>query len=150
MKRLLPILLITCVAFMTSCKHDVFYSQFHSIPSNNWHVDSIMHFDYTIADTTMDYSMQIYIRHTERYPYQNIWLFVGDSASRDSMNVFLADDRGKWYGDSNNGFIEVVVPFGNHLHFVDTGTYHLAIQHGMRDSLLRGVTEVGLEIKTGN
>ena len=146
MKRIIPIFLITCLALLTSCKNDVLYSQFHSIPSSNWHVDSIAHLDYTISDTALDYSMQIYIRHTERYSYQNIWLYVGDSASRDSMNVFLADDRGRWYGDSNNGFIEVTIPFGNHLHFVDTGTYHLAIQHGMRDSLLRGVTEVGLEI----
>lgn len=146
MKRILPICLIACTALLTSCKNDTIYSQFHSIPSNNWHMDSIAQFDYTIEDTTLYYNMQIYIRHTERYPYQNIWLYVGDSTAHDSMNVFLADDRGKWYGESNNGFIEVAVPFGNHLHFAAPDTYHLAIQHGMRDSLLRGVTEVGLEI----
>ncbi len=146
MKRFFLLSLIAYVTVLTSCKNDILYSQFHSISSNNWHVDSIVHFDYTIADTTHYYNMQIYIRHTERYPYQNIWLYLGDSTSVDSMNVYLADERGKWYGDSNNGFIEVAVPFGKHLHFADTGTYHLAIQHGMRDSVLRGVTEVGLEL----
>lgn len=145
--RLLAAGLITSALFLTACKTDVVYSEFYSIPSDKWSIDSIAYFDYTISDTTMDYNMQIYIRHTERYPYQNLWLFVGDSSSRDSINVFMADDRGRWYGDSNNGFIEVAVPFGEHLHFVDTGMYHLAIQHGMRDSLLQGITEVGLEIR---
>jgi gliding motility-associated lipoprotein GldH len=32
-------------------------------------------------------------------------------------------------------------------HFADTGRYSLEIQHGMRDTLLRGVTDVGLEIR---
>ena len=31
-------------------------------------------------------------------------------------------------------------------HFSDTGAYTMRISHGMRDSLLRGVTDIGLEI----
>lgn len=123
------------------------YSRFSSVPSGNWHIDSIAKFDYTIADTSADYTMLIHVRHTERYPYQNIYLFLEDDTQRDTIAFFLADDRGNWLGDSHNGFIEMSVLYGEHKHFADTGTYHLSIQHGMRDSLLRGVTDVGLEIK---
>lgn len=123
------------------------YSRFSSVPSGNWHIDSIAKFDYTIADTSADYTMLIHVRHTERYPYQNIYLFLEDDTQRDTIAFFLADDRGNWLGDSHNGFIEMSVSYGEHKHFPDTGTYHLSIQHGMRDSLLRGVTDVGLEIK---
>ena len=38
------------------------------------------------------------------------------------------------------------VLFEEQYHFQDTGRYYLAIQHGMRDSVLRGVTDVGIEI----
>ena len=31
--------------------------------------------------------------------------------------------------------------------FPDTGIYHMTIQHGMRDSVLRGITDIGLEIR---
>ena len=145
MKRIIPLILLTCLAFTSCKKNNVLYSQFQSIPSANWHMDSIAHFDYTIADTSITYAMRIYIRHNDRYPYQNIWLYAGDE-QRDSINIYLADDRGKWYGDTHNGFIEVPINFGEHLHFRDTGTYHLAIQHGMRDEYLSGVTDVGMEL----
>lgn len=143
------ILLIGCLA-CTSCNRNIVYSQFSSIPSDHWSIDSMAQFDYPITDTAIAYDMHICIRHTERYPYQNLWLFIENGASRDSMNVFLADDRGTWYGDSNNGFIEVAFPYQTNIHFADTGSYHLTIQHGMRDSLLRGVTEVGVEIIKGD
>ena len=134
-----------CLAF-ASCKNEVYYSQFSSIPSGNWHMDSVAHFDYMIDDTASAYKMTLYVRHTDSYPYQNIWLFVGDSTACDSLNIALADDRGVWYGESHNGFMEMPIVFGENIHYADTGSYHLMIQHGMRDTMLRGVTEVGLEI----
>lgn len=143
--RIFTIFALGCL-FLTSCKNKVYYSQFSSIPSGNWHMDSIAHFDYFIDDTTCAYKMTLYVRHTDSYPYQNIWLFVGDSTSRDSLNIALADNRGVWYGESHNGFMEMPIVFGENIHFADTGSYHLMIQHGMRDTFLRGVTEVGLEI----
>ena len=147
------LLVIVSLAF-SSCRNDIVYSQFHSISypdgtitsSENWHMDSVVRFDFPIPDTTLDYTVTIYLRHTEHYPYQNIWLFVGDSAACDSINIALADDRGVWYGESHNGFMEMPIVFGENIHYADTGSYHLMIQHGMRDTMLRGVTEVGLEI----
>ena len=139
------LMVIGCLMF-ASCKNKVYYSQFSSIPSGNWHMDSVAHFDYMIDDTTCAYKMTLYIRHTDSYPYQNIWLFVGDSAACDSINIALADDRGVWNGESHNGFMEMPIVFGENIHYADTGSYHLMIQHGMRDTMLRGVTEVGLEI----
>ena len=138
-------LILGCLAF-TSCRNDIVYSQFHPIPSEKWQVDSVASFDYTIADTTVDYRMLIYVRHTERYPYQNMWLFVGDGTHRDTIEFYLADDRGQWLGDKHHGFIEMPVLYEEHFHFADTGSYQLAIQHGMRDSVLRGITDIGLEI----
>lgn len=92
--------------------------------------------------------MIIYMRHTERYPYQNMWLFVGDSLHTDTIEFYLADDRGQWLGDRNHGFIEMPVLLEENKHFPDTGIYHMQIRHGMRDSVLRGVTDIGLEIRS--
>jgi len=139
-------ILVLGVCLLTSCRNDIVYSQFQPIPSEKWQVDSVATFDYTVTDTTVDYRMLIYVRHTERYPYQNMWLFVGDSAHRDTIEFYLADDRGQWLGDKHHGFIEMPVLYEEHFHFPDTGTYQLAIQHGMRDSVLRGVTDIGIEV----
>lgn len=140
------LLLIGCMAF-TSCRQEIVFSQFVSIPSGEWGSDMLPQFDYTIADKEADYRMLIYVRHTEQYPYQNMWLFVSEeTGQRDTIEFYLADDRGQWLGDRHHGFIEMPVLFEQQYHFLDTGSYRIAIQHGMRDSVLRGVTDIGLEI----
>lgn len=130
----------------TSCKNDIVYSHFSPISSEKWAIDSVASFEYAITDAAPDYRMLIYVRHTERYPYQNMWLFVGDSLHRDTIEFYLADDRGQWLGNKHHGFIEMPVLLEENYHFADTGIYHMTIQHGMRDSVLRGITDIGLEI----
>ena len=137
---------IGAISLLTSCNKGVVYSRFYPIESAEWSIDSIAHFDFCIDDAAAAYQMLIYVRHTERYPYQNMWLFVGDTVPTDTVEFYLADDRGQWLGDSHHGFIEMPVLLEEQYHFPDTGMYHLFIQHGMRDSVLRGVADVGLEI----
>lgn len=154
MKRLLPILFIAGVALLTACSGDIVYSRFYPITyadgvtslSQEWHQDSVVRFVVPIADTTVDYRTIVYVRHTERYPYQNMWLFVDDGLRRDTIEFYLADDRGQWLGDTHNGVMEMPVLLDENRHFTDTGMYELRITHGMRDTLLRGISDVGLEV----
>ena len=146
MKRLIPVLIILMMATLASCHHDIIYSQFCSIPSANWSIDEEAQFEYAISEIDADYQVLIYVRHTERYPYQNMWLFVEDNGRIDTIEFYLSDDHGQWLGDKHHGFIEMPVLYEEDKHFPDTGIYHLSIQHGMRDSVLRGVTDLGLEI----
>ncbi len=148
MKKSFYILVIMAVAsLLSACSHDIVYSRFLPITSSGkWSADSVLQFDYTISDTASDYRMIVYVRHTERYPYQNMWLFVGDGQRRDTIEFYLADDRGQWLGDKNHGFIEMPVLLEEEKHFPDTGAYVLTVQQGMRDSLLRGITDIGVEI----
>jgi len=139
-------ILVLGLCLLNSCQRDLVYSQFVPVSSGKWHVDSVAQFDYRITDAGADYQLLIYVRHTERYPYQNMWLFVNDEQQSDTIEFYLADDRGRWLGDKHQGFIEMPVLFEECKHFPDTGTYHMDISHGMRDSVLRGVIDVGLEI----
>lgn len=151
MRHLLHIFLLgMVVAAFSACNSDIIYSHFSPISSNKWHIDSVAHFDFTVEDATPDYRVLVYVRHTERYPYQNMWLFVDDGLYRDTLEFYLADDRGQWLGDRKHGFIEMPVLLEENKHFADTGVYHYSIQHAMRDTLLRGVTDVGLEIRRVN
>ena len=131
---------------LSACDRDIVYSQFCSIPSEEWGIDEVAQFDYPITDAELPFRMIIYVRHTECYPYQNMWLFVDDGQRQDTIEFYLADDRGQWLGNKHHGFIEMPVLYEAAHQYPDTGTYHLTIQHAMRDSVLRGVTDVGLEI----
>ena len=146
MKRMLPILLIVFAPCFASCRNDIVYSQFSSIPSGEWHVDSVAQFEYSIVNPESDYRMLVYLRHTESYPYQNMWLFVDNGLNIDTIEFYLADDRGQWLGDKHHGFVEMPVLLEENYHFPDSGRYSITIQQGMRDTLLRGVTDIGLEI----
>lgn len=144
MRKLL--LFIGLTLALTACRQDIVYSRFVSIPSGEWHVDSIAAFDYPVADKQADYRIVVYVRHTERYPYQNMWLFIDNGQRADTIEFYLADDRGRWLGDGHHGFIEMPVLLEQNYHFKDTGTHHMTIQQGMRDSVLRGVIDVGVEV----
>lgn len=140
-------LLIGGICLLTSCRHDIVYSEFVAIPSGEWDENQLPEFAFNIADREAAYDILLYVRHTERYPYQNMWLFVrGNRQYMDTVEFYLADDRGRWLGDKHHGFIEMPVLLEDNYHFPDTGRYYFAVQHGMRDSLLRGVTDVGIEV----
>ena len=142
--------LILCTAFVafSSCRKGVVYSEFIAIPSGEWHEDALPEFVFNIEDKEAAYDLLLYVRHTERYPYQNMWLFVRGNSQQynDTIEFYLADDRGRWLGDKHHGFIEMPVLLEQNYHFPDTGRFCFTVQHGMRDSLLRGVTDVGMEI----
>ena len=78
---------------LTACRQDIVFSQFVSIPSGEWHVDSVAQFNYQIPDKKVGYQVLVYVRHTERYPYQNMWLFL-DNAIRSSSTWQIILDNG--------------------------------------------------------
>lgn len=131
---------------LSACSGDIIYSHFHPMMPNEWHADSVVNFDYTIEDADASYSMILYVRHTERYPYQNMWLFVENAGKTDTIEFYLADDRGRWLGDRHHGFIEMPVLYEDAKQFTDTGAYRLSVRQGMREEELEGITDIGLEI----
>ena len=76
-----------------------------------------------------------------------MWLFVRDNMGhRDTIEFYLADDRGRWLGDRHHGFIEMPVLYEDAKQFTDTGAYRLSVRQGMREEELEGITDIGLEI----
>jgi len=140
------ICILIALATLCGCRNNILYSHFVPVSTEKWHMDSVLRFDYTVTEADLHAQMLLYVRHTERYPYQNLWLFLGDSLRRDTIEFYLADDRGQWLGDKHHGFIEMPVLIEENRHFSDTGSYYLEVQHAMRDTVLRGITDIGLEI----
>ncbi|MCR5050021.1 MAG: gliding motility lipoprotein GldH [Paludibacteraceae bacterium] len=146
MNKYISTLVVAAACLVTACRTDIVYTKFATIPSNEWHVDSVVRFEVPITDASATYRTLVYVRHTERYPYQNMWLFIRNANHCDTIEFYLADDRGQWLGNSNHGFIEMPVLLDENRHFPDTGTYVIEIQHGLRDTVLRGIADVGFEV----
>lgn len=136
-------LLCALSVLCASCQHRTVYSESRTLPLSGWHADSVLHYEFEITDTTAVYDVLLYVRHTQQYPYQNMWLFVNN----DTIEFYLADQRGRWLGNGWGNLREMPVLYRHKLLFSHAGTYSYQIRQGMREDILRGVNDVGVKIE---
>lgn len=135
---------------LNSCVGNLVYSEHQEIPHTGWDKDSILSFYVSGMEDNTPYEVVLNVRHAENYPFQNLWLFVEKQSSmqsyKDTLEVYLADDRGLWLGNHKNGLVEmpILLEQGSRM---STDTIIYRIQQGMRADQLKGVMNVGISIK---
>jgi gliding motility-associated lipoprotein GldH len=65
----------------------------------------------------------------------------------DTLEYFLADEKGKWHGKGFGDIKELSMPFKSNVYFPVRGRYTITVQHGMRVVDLPGVYDLGLRIE---
>lgn len=134
-----------------ACSKDPKFASFQQI-GQAWHQDSIVSFVVPIKDANVDYRVAMKLRHNAEYAYQNIYIFRTISSAKgleyaDTINVILADNQGKWLGSGIGEQKTMSLPYNRQsLRFNEPGKYTFTLQHGMRDTMLQGITDIGLEI----
>jgi len=124
---------------------------FHSFKNAEWDKDDICQFEISISDTISPHQIFIETRNNNSYPYRNLWLFVdiqtpSGSVRRDTLCFDLANDFGKWYGQGLSLY-KLEVRYEESFIFRKSGTYTFSFQHGMRDDVLKGISEIGIKVK---
>ncbi len=137
---------------LTSCGSSDIYNQYDTFADNNWHFDSISRFAVEVKDTSLHYNVFVNLRHTEEYTYQNFWLFVESIGAdsmlhRDTIGVEVADMYGKWRGAGSASMFQLAVPLSLNQQFAKPGIYQYALRHGMRDTVLSGIKNIGIRIE---
>ena len=132
-KELVYFFLIGC--FLNSCDSEKSY--YHTFPNKNWISKEKILFNFSIEDSLSDYSKSITIRHTTDYKYQNIILltnlyYQNKHLKKDTLNVFLADDSGKWKGVGKTKKREYSHRFYS-IKKYKKGDYSLELELAMRD-----------------
>ena len=148
MKRNILILIVSLL--LVGCQGDIVYTVFKSLPNVGWEADSSLCYQPVITDSIADYQMLITIRHTDVYPYQNLWLFVDieqDSLllTRDTIECYMANERGEWLGGGLTVH-ELPLLYSDSYQFANSGEYQISITQGMREDTLIGIKEVGVKI----
>lgn len=126
---------------LAGCNGNTVYSSSKSLPEDGWNKDSVLSYHYEIMEDGQ-YDILLYVRHTENYPYQNMWLFVDN----DTIEFYLADQRGRWLGNGVGRLKEMPVLYGQNK-TLQKGEYTLHIQQGMREDMLQGVSNIGVRIE---
>lgn len=156
MNRKQIVWIVFCLPLLfASCDSSVVSSAHQDVDEQGWAMTDTVRLSLNVEDTTQTYDLALMLRHTERYTYQNLWFFVqcADSLSpvqRDTVMACLADDRGQWLGTRAGRYYNGYLFLQRGVTFPETGTYTFAIVHGMRDSLICGVADIGLELRKNN
>lgn len=127
---------------LMACDTQTIYSHYESVDVTGWSMLDTLRYTFEVTDTLSDYEVLIHVRHTEAYPYQNMWLFVDN----DTIEFYLADERGQWLGNGRNSLVEMPILYEQSISYDHAGERTITICHAMRDSLLRGVSDVGVSI----
>ena len=139
------VLIALSSVLLSACSGKTIYSDFQSVPITGWNADSVLTFSMNTADLQGTYDVLLYVRHTDAYNYQNMWLFVGANEwQQDTIEIYLADDRGRWLSNGRTT-MEMPVLYKENVRFTDS-ICTLTIQQGMRSESLKGVLDIGVEI----
>jgi gliding motility-associated lipoprotein GldH len=151
-------LIITASLFM-GCMHAPFvFQKEEGIPQNAWAYNFKPTFTFDITDTTADYRPFFIIRHTQSYPYCNIWVLMyiqvpGDTVvKKERVNITMAEPSGKWLGRGMGEIYEqqLQLKLGDSVRFNKKGTYKISFEQNMRVNPLPEVLNVGFRLeKTG-
>jgi len=136
---------------LTACTQATMYHAYQSVDLSGWSMDSVVTFTVSVQDTVNPYDVILHVRHTDGYPYQNMWLFLNDGTAddqgvtkTDTIEFYLANERGQWLGRGRS-LIDMPVLYREQLVFTDS-LYTIRIQQGMRDIQLPGISDIGVEI----
>jgi gliding motility-associated lipoprotein GldH len=131
------------------------YEKNLEVPGHEWAYDYKPSFDIKIQpeDTAYLYNICVNIRHTDAYPYSNIWVLVGTQYPGDSIakeqrvELPLADVTGKWAGSGLDDIYEHRIFIQQNAIFNKPGTYEFTFEQNMRQNPLPHVMNVGLRIE---
>lgn len=156
MKKITQILFLGgMLAVLSSCNLNLVFEQYQPVDQRNWNKDSLLIFNIPITDTTSNHNLFVSVRNDVNYSYSNLWLFItieqpdGERLD-DKFEMTLADPSGKWLGKGFGGIKTREVIFRSNVFFPVSGDYKISITQGMREDVLKGISDVGIRIEKAN
>ena len=148
--KALGLALVLCLV-MASCNTATLYQESQNIENAEWYIDSAYSFTVDVLDTQQPYDVELFLRHGGRYGFQNIWLFVDCTdpygvVTRDTLNIYLADNRGRWLGSGVGSLYQISAPLKQDYMFPALGNYTYSVWQGMRYNPLEDVNDIGLKV----
>lgn len=144
-------LLVISVSF-SACDAGRIYEDNVKISPEGWKRVERARFEVEITDTIHPCNIYINVRNNSNYKYMDLWLFVdvhspSGMVAGDTVNIMLADHRGKWLGHGLGSKFDTRLIFRKNLRFPASGKYVFEYEQAMRDEPLSGIDDIGLRIE---
>jgi gliding motility-associated lipoprotein GldH len=129
------------------------YERMTPIPGGEWKSNFQPSFTFNISDTAAEYNVYVTVRHTNHYPYNNLWvqsalqLPGNDTLLAQKLDLQLASPEG-WYGIGMDDIYEVRIKITKQSAvFPRTGPVTFTLKQIMRQDPLPGILQVGMRIE---
>jgi len=135
-----------------SCDSKVVFEKNISIPGYKWEINNILRLETEITDTISPHNVYINVRNGSGYEYSNMFLFMTTitprgEVGRDTLELTLADARGKWLGSGSGDVWDNRILFKRNFKFPEAGLWHFELQQAMRINPLPQVMDAGMRIE---
>ena len=145
--------IISVLALLTgACDPNRVYDRNEPVNPDGWMPRDPKVFQVDISDTISIYNLYISLRHTNDYPFSNIYFFIRTTFPdgqlySDTVEYLLTDPSGQWLGKGLGKIKDNRYPFRKGIHLPEKGTYVFSIEQAMREKYLKGIHDVGLRIE---
>jgi gliding motility-associated lipoprotein GldH len=139
-----------------SCGVSPQYQDYVTIPHHAWAHNFVPEFIVDITDTAARYQLFFVTRHTDAYPYSNIWVSISTKAPGDTVftkfrkEIVLAAPSGQWLGRGAGDIFESKIPINDILQpavFSKKGEYTIRLSQDMRMNPLPEMLTAGIRIE---
>jgi len=148
-----PLAWLLLLLLTLSCNGDKTSYQYRQIEGGGWHRDSLLLFttDSLFQPEGPLLELSFEITSNNRYPYRDLWMLVEQNISdtlfrADTLQLLLADEKGKFLGSSAGGLHQLTVPYILVMVDEPIRPYQVRIRHLMADDPLQGIEKVGVKV----
>ncbi len=147
------IILLLSLILLTACDSDTMYHSFLHVSKEGWKKSDTLTFKAPITDSLATYRISVEVRNRIDYPYRNLCLFISHNTQdstvfvTDTIQYSLADESGKWLGTGVGNLYQSVCSSYTFIAPRRSGNLIFKLSHGMKDNVLIGINDVGIEIK---
>lgn len=144
--------MLMMVIGLAGCDRGVLFEQFVPLDKKGWGYEQVLPFELEVQDVSVPYDVFINLRHTNDYPYANLWIMVysyppdGGTPTQQRMELKLATNDGKWLGTGLGANVNHQIKVRDMMKFQAPGKYSLAIQHDMRVQSVPALTHFGITV----
>jgi gliding motility-associated lipoprotein GldH len=152
LKNSIYLLIIFLGLSLGSCNKNIVFSEYKTFSNGEWFAKEKAVFDLEITDTQTLNNIYLMLRHSEAYPYNNLFVFVttkypDGKVITDTMEVVLANQKGEWLGNGMGDIFDFKVPIKKNVRFPLGGKYQFSFEQGMRVNPLPMIMDFGFEIE---
>ncbi len=145
-------LFLVVIFLLFSCDKNAVFEKNISIPEHKWDMTNILRLETEISDTSSPHNIYINVRNGSGYEFSNLFLFMTTITPKglvahDTLELTLADDRGKWLGSGSGDVWDNRVLLKGNFKFPEAGLWHFELQQAMRINPLPQVMDAGMRIE---